>query len=397
MKIIFLHRLWPIYGGGETVTITLANELIKRNFEVHVAYFHDSNIVNQLPYIDKRIIKHKIENVKFDENSSDLFINKKEAQYISTSIIEIVNSENIDIIHNQWWPASFLKNIKIKTHTKVITCLHMDVDIRKVFPYNGCRKILLNIIYPFYRMIEKKKNLYRANKYYKESDRFIFLASSYKEKYVEMSGVSPHDVKLNFVYNPLVYNETIDKAECKEKENRVIFVGRLVENHKQISRILEAWKLIEETNKVEDWKLQIIGEGKDRIIYENYIKQHKLKNVSLEGFCNPLPYYKKAKIFLMTSAYEGFPMTLVEALQNCVVPIVMDSFSSINEIIQNGHNGIIVENGNIREFADALMNLMQNDNYRTVLYSKGVEDCKRFMVNNIVDKWIGIYDELKYE
>ena len=44
MNVIFLHRVWPVYGGGETVTICLANEMVKRGFNVHIAYFKDSDI-----------------------------------------------------------------------------------------------------------------------------------------------------------------------------------------------------------------------------------------------------------------------------------------------------------------------------------------------------------------
>lgn len=51
MNIVFLLRLWPIYGGGETVTICLANEMAKRGHAVTVFYFKDSE-TNELPYID---------------------------------------------------------------------------------------------------------------------------------------------------------------------------------------------------------------------------------------------------------------------------------------------------------------------------------------------------------
>lgn len=50
MNIVFLLRLWPIYGGGETVTICLANEMAKRGHAVTVFYFKDSE-TNELPYM----------------------------------------------------------------------------------------------------------------------------------------------------------------------------------------------------------------------------------------------------------------------------------------------------------------------------------------------------------
>ena len=47
---------------------------------------------------------------------------------------------------------------------------------------------------------------------------------------------------------------------------------------------------------------------------------------------------------MMTSAFEGFPMTLVEAQQCGVVPVVMDSYLSLHDIVETGYNGIIVSN-----------------------------------------------------
>ncbi|KAB6160128.1 glycosyltransferase family 4 protein, partial [Bacteroides xylanisolvens] len=43
MNIAFLLRLWPVYGGGETVTISLANEMVKRGHSITIFYFKDSN------------------------------------------------------------------------------------------------------------------------------------------------------------------------------------------------------------------------------------------------------------------------------------------------------------------------------------------------------------------
>ena len=83
MNVIFLHRVWPVYGGGETVTICLANEMVKRGFNVHIAYFKDSDSSKEIPFIDARIKAHRIGNIKFNELSGDFFINKTDAKVAS--------------------------------------------------------------------------------------------------------------------------------------------------------------------------------------------------------------------------------------------------------------------------------------------------------------------------
>ena len=106
MKIIFLHRVWPAYGGGETVTVCLANEMIKRGFKVHVAYLKDSPEGKSRPYIDNHLICHRIENVRFDEFGSDFFVDKKEAAYVSSELVKIIG---LTLFITSGGPQSFWK------------------------------------------------------------------------------------------------------------------------------------------------------------------------------------------------------------------------------------------------------------------------------------------------
>ena len=119
-----------------------------------------------------------------------------------------------------------------------------------------------------------------------------------------------------------------------------------------------------------------------------------LKHVTMEGFKNPLPYYQKASIFLMTSAYEGFPMSLIESQQNGVVPIAMDSYSSLHDIIDNGDNGIIVADNDIDGFTKELKRLMQDRGLRKDMAMHGFCSCDRYKIDIIVNKWESIFKKL---
>lgn len=394
MNVIFLHRVWPVYGGGETVTICLANEMVKRGFNVHIAYFKDSDISKEIPFIDSKIKAHRIENVKFNELSGDFFINKKDAKVASEGLISLIKQYDIDIVHNQWWPVEFLHGVHQQTNVKIVKTLHMDVDIKKAFDFSGLKGKVLKFIYPLYRFAEKRKNIWRCNKYYKYSDNFNFLAPCFLRSYCQLSGKSESDPKLSFVYNPLVFNKAISEEERVKKENILLVVGRLSERHKKITRILEAWKSIEQNPCFNSWKLQIVGDGESRGLYEEIIKEDNLNRVEMLGFHQPLPYYKKAKIFLMTSAYEGFSMSLIEAQQNGVALIVMDSYESLHEIVENGKNGIIVKDGDVAEFTQKLRLLMSDEKLIRRLTDEGLKTCQRFSVSKLVDKWERIYDLL---
>ena len=394
MNIVFLHRIWPVYGGGETVTICLANEMVKRGLDVHVAYFKDSDKSRELPFIDSRIKSHRIDGVKFNEFSGDFFINKQDMKRASESLISLVNEHKIDIVHNQWWPVEFLQGIKEHTNAKIVKTLHMDVDIKKAFDFTGMKGMILKLLYPIYRFAEKRKNIWRCDKYYEYSDKFTFLAPCFFKSYTALSGKNERDNKLDFVYNPLTYNTATTSKEREAKENIVLVVGRLSERHKKITRILEAWKHVELDKNFDTWKLQIIGDGEDRKLYENMIQEYCLQRVEMLGFKQPLPFYKKAKVFLMTSAFEGFPMTLVEAQQNGVALLVMDSYASLHEIVEDGDNGLLVKDGDVAEFTEKLKMLLKDDALRNRLADEGLQTCQRFTVGKVVDKWEMIYNSL---
>lgn len=79
-----------------------------------------------------------------------------------------------------------------------------------------------------------------------------------------------------------------------------------------------------------------MGDGDDKDLYLELSRRLGLKNISFEGRRNPLDYYRKSAVFLMTSLFEGFGVTLTEAQQMGVVPMAMDSFDAVHDIIVHG-------------------------------------------------------------
>lgn len=392
-KIAFLHRIWPVYGGGETVTKCLANEMVKRGYHIFVVYTKKSE--RNDPSLDKRIVQRYIPDIPYDENSSEFFVNKETAHKVQSFIDNFIVENGIDILINQWWPVEFLENLENRKKVKIIKCLHMDPDTKKVLNTNGIKGIILKSILPLYRYLEKKKHLYSLDKYISNSDKLVFLAPSFMNYYRnERANKQVIIGKTDFVFNPLVYDVETNITE-KPKDNIVLFVGRLLEKHKQLSRVLKIWKQIETDESLQDWKLQIVGDGPDRKFYEDMVSSLNLKRVFMEGYRIPLPYYEKASLFVMTSAYEGWGMTLVEAQQNGVVPIAMDSYSSLHDIIQNNVNGIIVDDNDSVSFHKELVSLMKNPNKRLYMAANGFKSCEKYKVSVIVDKWEKIFKELE--
>lgn len=96
----------------------------------------------------------------------------------------------------------------------------------------------------------------------------------------------------------------------------------------------------------------------------------------------------------MTSSLEGFGMTLVEAQQYACVPMAMDTYSSLHDIITDGENGIIVPDNALTLYGSKLMELMSNHKLREQLALNGLDTCRKFEVENIATQWENLFKKI---
>ena len=188
--------------------------------------------------------------------------------------------------------------------------------------------------------------------------------------------------------------DNIEIPHDKYRNKEVLVVARLDDWHKRISEILYIWENVQKDQRFCDWVLRIVGDGIDAPFYKDFVKNKKLTNVIFEGQQKPLPYYQQASIFLVTSACEGFPMTILEAQQCGCVPISYNSFAAATDLIMDGSNGILVENNNRHLFVEKLRNLMLNDQLRQEMSMQCIESSHRFTVENVATLWNNLLQSL---
>jgi glycosyltransferase involved in cell wall biosynthesis len=198
--------------------------------------------------------------------------------------------------------------------------------------------------------------------------------------------------KLAAIPNPLSFQHSFPVDKIQDKEKIVLIVARLIEPQKRISLCLEIWEKI--SPALPEWKLIIVGDGPNADEYKEYVKARAMGNVIFTGRQNPYEYYQKASVFMMTSAYEGFPMTIIEAQQMGVVPVVMDSYAALHDVVTDNENGIIIPNNNIEEFCAAMIRCMQDNEYRLELAKAAVYHSYRFTIDTILDKWEALFNSL---
>lgn len=182
MNILFLLRLWPVYGGGETVTICLANEMVRRGWQVTVAYFKDTK-KEQMPLIDSRIKTLHIDGIDCDEFMQA----KADSDKAQNAAIEYINKNYVDVVINQWWLPYYISRLKKDTRAKVISCLH-QAFFTPILDEKGIKGYTKRVFRPIYESWKKRNKVRDVKSYLPYVDRYVFLSPAFQHQFEEFSG-----------------------------------------------------------------------------------------------------------------------------------------------------------------------------------------------------------------
>ena len=168
----------------------------------------------------------------------------------------------------------------------------------------------------------------------------------------------------------------------------IIAVGRLQNDIKQFDRLIETYNASNLAKK--NIKLFICGDGEDKKSLENLIATLELTNdVKLLGFVeNVSEYIRNAKYLVLSSRVEGFPMVLLEALQQKTPVISFDCKSGPSEIVQHKINGLLVENQNFANLKDAMILLIENLDLYANCKQNTVSSIKELTEKPVIQQWI---------
>ncbi|MBE2254555.1 MAG: glycosyltransferase, partial [Ignavibacteria bacterium] len=139
-------------------------------------------------------------------------------------------------------------------------------------------------------------------------------------------------------------------------------------------------------------KLTIVGDGLEKNNIINYIeKLHLSKKISVLDYSeNVLSIMKTFDIFILTSKYEGIPLTIMDSLA-LGIPVVASKVGSIPEIVKNGFNGFTLELKNINGFVDTIINILNNRNLHEYLSSNAIKSVQNFTVEKMVKEYENLY------
>lgn len=340
-KVLFVYYEMMI-GGSTTSLLSLLQNFDYDKYDVDLLLYRNRgplmdyipDKVNLLPqaYVEqstaKKVIKSTLNGTLIKAYYYGLKYKKKLAPtsqgmaYAQCTYCRHIEKEyDVAIGFLELWSDVFVNNsIKAK---KKISWIHIDFEKAHYIPE-----------------IDKKT--------LQKSDTIVTVSEECNVNFIK----SFPELKDKCVYIPnILTSKYIKLRSCEAMEDvtrdfhglKALSVCRLAADHKGLDRGILAFAKLK--NKGYNLKWYIIGEGADRPLLENIIKDNNLENdvVLLGQKVNPYPYYKFFDVFFLPSRFEGKPMAITEAQMLGVVPVVTQ-YASANEQIENGKTGIIVDN-----------------------------------------------------
>lgn len=175
--------------------------------------------------------------------------------------------------------------------------------------------------------------------------------------------------------------------------NLVIMMARL-DPQKQIDHALQAWQRVQ--RQLPDARLEIYGRGALQKPLREQIKKLALdKSVKLAGFTtNPHNVYRRAGLCIMTSKFEGAPLTLLEAFALGCPVVSYDLRYGPSDMIDDGVNGFLVPFGDRKAMANAIVRCLTEPGLLATLSAGTQKTSEHFTPETFIARWSGLYNEL---
>lgn len=344
-------------GGAEAVVENISKVFLQKGHQVIILSFYDLDS----PRVER------LQNAGADIR----FLGKKPGFDVKTlkKVRRILKEEKPDVIHSH---LNVLKYVALSGFCTRKTANFYTVHNVANVDSTGLDKLLNIILFKWFNVMP------------------VALSEKIKNTITGYYKINPSKV-------PIVLNGA-DLSKCENKTDyklgekiKLIHIGRFADQ-KNHHEILKAFKIV--SKKYPNTVLQLVGDGENREIIENYIAQNSLLNaVELLGLTgNVFQYLNKADIFLLPSLYEGLPITLIEAM-GCGLPCAASKVGGIPDIIEDGKNGIFCESF-CDSIASKLIEFIENEQLRKTCGTNAKETAKNFSAERMGAEYEKLYKQI---
>ena len=370
MKIIYVNRVFAVWGGFERVWTDKMNALSNMHgYEVCLVTTDQGD--HKVPYPLNKSVRHIDLGIRFVQQNRHYGLKRywiyyQLIRFFQKKIKTLIETERPDVLITSASEfVDFL--VECKGGVPLIVESHGTFDR----PFHMQEMTITNRIKRYFH-----------NKALSKADRIVALTHGDAEQWKR---INPN---VSIIPNIVTMNESEIYSSCEAK--RVIFVGRM-DPQKGYQYLDAIWRIVEE--RYPDWRLDIYGEGAD--LKENIGLIPKGKNVYPHGqTLDILDKYKESSIFVLTSVYEPFGLVMPEAM-SCGIPVVaFDCPYGPSEIITDGIDGFLINCYDVEAFADKLCMLMENNALRKKMGQHATQSALRFNKEKIMPQWNNLFESL---
>lgn len=361
-------------GGAERVLIELLKNLSRDKYKLFIALNRPGGeFFNQIP-----------EDVQLLDRSS-LYLKKKISFERYFGIASLIKENNIDLAMG-FLPGANRSLLRSRFFTAKSVKIFLNEQNNPSF-----------ISRKKYSYPRKKLEQIELSLFYPKADGMVVACKGLKKQF--LNNLNLDSVKIHVIYNminleeiQLLSSEPAKGFTFDHSLKTIVAVGRLTEQ-KSYSDMLSVFKKV--NDKVPS-RLIILGEGPDRSKLEAEIQSLALDgSVFMPGFVdNPFSFMSKSDLYISTSRWEGFHLTIAEAMACGTVPVVTDCDYGPREIIKDGKNGRLLPVGDTDALSDAVIELLATENLREKMSECAVKRAGDFDVNRIVRQYEKLFDDV---
>lgn len=221
-----------------------------------------------------------------------------------------------------------------------------------------------------------------------QADAIVFLTAAQRADAEAHYGhqknffVIPHPVELPAPAAPV------------ERDPELVVVLARLDQQKQLDHAIRAFaQVVKHRPKA---RLEIYGRGPEEAALRRLISSLRLeKSVSLKGYTtDPAAVYRSASACLLTSAYEGFGLVVLEAASYGCPVVSYDLSYGPSDIIEDGRTGFLVPEGDERKLAERTLDILRDPALRDRLSQAAEESVHRFSPETCLARWSALFNTL---
>ncbi len=359
------------FGGSGVVATELGRALARRGWDVHF-------VAHRLPFrlrtFESNVFFHEVTPVTYP-----VFEQPPNNLALATKMVEVVENYDLDVLHVHYAmpfaaSAYLARQLLLPRQLGVVTTLHgTDITVVGVEP-------------AYFRITQFSVQ---------SSDRVTAVSRFLADRARATLGITrPIEVVYNFVDTSVFAPRRRSGLRLAPPETRVLMHAS---NFRPVKNIPVVIRVFSEVRRQVPSKLVMIGDGPEKPAAEHLARELGVeRDVLFLGNQDCMEELMPlADVFLLPSSSESFGLVALESM-SAEVPVVASNVGGLPEVVEDGVTGYLHDPEDVRGSVESVLKLLRNEKLRRQMGRRARRVAgERFDVDDMVDRYIQVYDSLR--